>query len=84
MNRCHQLVAFEVRQTAECHIAAEVLIAVGVASRTAQRTFFGDFNGEIGTMTSKDSAPRLDDLACADGGFAHVASIIGYSVAHAS
>src|SRR5437016_11594553 len=40
----NQLLAFEVADFAECDVAAEMIVAVGVTARTPQRTFTRDFN----------------------------------------
>src|SRR5215203_6331733 len=75
----HQLVAFVIGEAAQRHVATKMLVAVGVAARTAQRTFFGDFDRYVRTIAREDPAPRLDQLACADGGSAHLVTILSAS-----
>jgi hypothetical protein len=53
--------ALEVRQRPQRLPAAEVLVAVGVAPRTAERAFTGDFNGEIRPVSLEDSPPGRND-----------------------
>ena len=53
--------AFSIGEVAERLTAAEVVIAVGVTPRAAQRTFTSDFDGEIGAPAREDLSPRADD-----------------------
>ncbi len=61
-----QLLSFEIREAAQVG-GAEMRVFVGVASGTAQRAFFGDFQRKAGNTADKGSAPRLQnwlDLHC--------------------
>src|SRR5687767_14504153 len=72
----HQFVAFVIGETAQRDVAAEVLVAIGVAARTAQRTFLGDLDRQVRTIAREDPAPGLDQLASANGVSAHVTTIM--------
>ena len=65
MNRDDELVALVVREPAQRDIAAKVLVAVGIAAGTAERTLFGDLDRQVRTIPGKDLAPRLNDFPCA-------------------
>jgi hypothetical protein len=53
--------ALAIRQRAQRVAAAEMLIAVRVTTRTAERALAGDFDGEIGAVSGKNLAPGSDD-----------------------
>jgi hypothetical protein len=51
--------ALSIRERPQRLAAAEMLVAVGVTSRTAKRAFARDFDREIWAVSGKDFAPRL-------------------------
>src|SRR6185369_6768952 len=55
-----QLLSFKIREAAEIG-RAQMSIFVCVTSGTAQRTLFGDFQGQAGNAANKSSAPRLQN-----------------------
>ena len=74
-----ELVALVVGEPAQRDVAAKMLVAVGVAARTAQRTLLGDLDREFRTIARENTAPSLDDFLDSDAGCAHVATIMIYS-----
>ncbi len=52
-----QLLAFEVANFAKGEVAAEMIVAVGVATGTAQRTLAGDLDGKRGRIAREDPTP---------------------------
>ena len=56
----HEFVPLVVREPSQRHVAAKVLIAVGVAAGTPQRTFTRDLDREIRTIPLEDQAPGLE------------------------
>jgi hypothetical protein len=57
-----QIVATEIGKVAELGFAAEMRIAVGIASGTAQGTFASYFNREKRDFPAKDFAPGPHDV----------------------
>src|SRR5262245_20003034 len=53
-----------------------MLVAVGIAARATQWTFFSDFDREVGTTAREDPAPGLNQLTSAYGSSAHVTFIM--------
>ena len=51
----------EVAKLAEGQIAAKMIVAVRVTSRTMQRTFARDLDRQRGLIPSKDSTPSRED-----------------------
>jgi len=45
------------------HPASQMPVFIGIAPRTAQRTFSGDFDGKGGKPTLQDASPRLQSFA---------------------
>ena len=75
-----QLVAFVIGQPSERDVATEMLIAVGVATRTSQRALLRDLDRDVRAVSSKNAAPSLDHLVGSNTGGAHdVATIMVYS-----
>ena len=56
-----ELLAFEIADLAQRHIAAEVIVAICVTTGTFERTFAGDLDREGRTITAKDSSPCGDN-----------------------
>ena len=52
-----QLLAFEVADLAQREVAAEMIVAVGVAAGTAQRTLARDFDRKGGRVAREDATP---------------------------
>ena len=59
-----QFLSLEVRELTQDDVAAEVLIAVGVAARAPQRALARDLDRQVGPIAREDPAPGLDDCAC--------------------
>ena len=57
----HESLAFEVPNLAQRHLAAEMVLAVGIAAGTVQRAFTGDFNRERRHISGENTAPGCDD-----------------------
>ena len=53
-----ELLALEVADLAQRDVAAEMIVAVGVAAGTAQRTLAGDFDRERRSVAGEDATPR--------------------------
>ena len=53
-----QFLSFEIADLAQREIAAEMIVAVGVAAGAAQRALAGDFDGEGGRVAREDPTPR--------------------------
>ena len=70
IDKCHeardQLVALVVGEAAQRHATAKVIVAVGVASGTSQRTFARDLDRDVRAVARKDAAPSLDDFSSAN------------------
>src|SRR5579863_9377909 len=56
-------IAAKIAQFAESGLAAQMTVAVGVASGTIQRTFAGDFNREHRNMPRENAPPRPRQVA---------------------
>src|SRR5262245_15226134 len=56
-----KFLAFEVADLTERHIAAEVVIAVGVTTGTPEGAFAGDLDRQGRTIAAKDSSPCRDN-----------------------
>ena len=57
----HELLALEVPNLAQRHLAAEMVLAVCIAAGTVQRAFTGDFNRERRHISGENTAPGCDD-----------------------
>src|SRR5436190_3985244 len=62
----HQLVALVVSQPAQRHVAAKMIVAVGVASGASQRALFGNLDRDVRAVARKNAAPCLNQLASVD------------------
>ena len=60
-NAIDEFLSFVVGDLSERDVAAEVLVAVGVAARAAERAFARDFDREGGIVAAEDASPRGDD-----------------------
>jgi len=60
-NAVDQRLALSIRERPQRLAAAEMVVAVRVASRTTERAFPRDFDGEIRAESGKDFAPGSDD-----------------------
>jgi hypothetical protein len=58
-----QLLAFEVADLTKRQVATEMVVAVGVAAGTAERTFAGDFDGHRRRVAGKDP-PHAGRIPC--------------------
>ena len=56
-----EFLALEVGELAEHHASTEVVVAVGVAARAAQRTLASDLDGEVRTIALENPAPPGND-----------------------
>src|SRR6266851_3851754 len=56
-----QLLALEVADLPQRHPAADVVVAVGVAARAAERTFAGDLDRQNGCVAGEDTSPRRNN-----------------------
>ena len=73
----HQFVALVVGETPQRDAsAAEVLVAIGVASRTAQRALARDLDRDVGAMAGENAAPGLKHFLGSNPRRAHVANIM--------
>ena len=61
-NPVDQFVPASIAQTAEGHQTAQMRVAIGVATRTVERTFPCDFNGKHRGAASQDRSPRAQQL----------------------
>jgi hypothetical protein len=59
-----ELLALEIPDLAECQIAPEVVLAVGVAARAMERALPRDLDRHRGCHTRQDAAPGGDE--CSD------------------
>ena len=57
----NQLLTLEVADLAQRDLAAEMIVAVGVAAGAVQRALARDLDGERGRVASEDPAPRGED-----------------------
>jgi hypothetical protein len=72
-----KLVALVVGEASKRDIAAQVIIAVRVASRTTKGALSCDLDRDVRAIAREDPAPRLDDFATANPVFAHVDDYYG-------
>ena len=56
-----ELLALEVADLAQREVAAEMIVAVGVAAGTAERAFAGDLDGERRRVAGEDSTPGWEN-----------------------
>jgi hypothetical protein len=56
-----KLLSFEIADLSERHLAAEVVVAIGVTARASEGTFAGNLDRQGRTITAKDSPPRGDN-----------------------
>ena len=62
----HELVALVVVQASQRDVAAEMIVAVGVAAGTTERTLARDLDRDVRAVARKDAAPCLNDFARAN------------------
>ena len=53
--------ALQIADVAQRDAAAEVIVAVGIAARTAERAFARDFDREVRSITEQDLAPSANN-----------------------
>jgi hypothetical protein len=55
-----QRLAFQVADIAERDRSTEVIVAVGITARAAERTLAGDFNREVRSIAKQNLAPSAN------------------------
>jgi len=56
-----QFLTLEIANFAKSDVAAEVIVAVRIATGTTQRALAGDFNGKRRRITGEDPTPGRED-----------------------
>ena len=56
-----ELLALEVANLAQREVAAQVVVAVGIAAGTVQRALARDFDRERGRVAAEDPSPGRED-----------------------
>ena len=67
-----ELIALVIGEPTQRDVATQMLIAICVTTGATQRTFFGDFDRQVGAMPSENSTPGLYDFMDSNTGSAHV------------